>query len=190
MIALTVGERAQRVHVRLVGTWDRQTNRLGAGRQQQAGRKRPCSRRRARPRPPLHIDAGDLRLEPQLDAVLGIEAVRPQRHPILRRIAGEIILGEIRPVDRRRIVVAQHDDASLILLAPELLGRGKASRAAADDHDFFRRSSRRLCRAAPARLRQLLAHENLAVAPLHRQHATGLKAGACRASPVRRSKQA
>jgi hypothetical protein len=54
---------------------------------------------------------------------------------VLRRIAGKIVLGQIRPVDGGRVVVAQHDDASLVLLAPQFRGCGKAGRSTADDHD-------------------------------------------------------
>jgi hypothetical protein len=39
----------------------------------------------------------------------------------LRR-AREIVLGKIRTIDGRGIVVAQHDDAALVLLAPQHLG--------------------------------------------------------------------
>ena len=162
-----IGERAQRVDMRLVGARDRQADRLGAGREQQpvVGDRAPVGEHDlARTR----IDAGDVRLEPQIDAVLGIEAVRAQRHPILRRAAGEIVLGQVRPVDGRRIVVAQHDDAALIVLAPEHLGRREAGRAAADDHDPVRRSTRWLAAWLRFRLRPLLAHEDLAVALLDR----------------------
>ena len=60
--------------MRLVGAGDRETDRLGAGCEQQpvVGDRAPVGERdRAR----LHIDAGDVRLEPQVDAVLGIEAI-------------------------------------------------------------------------------------------------------------------
>ena len=47
-----------------------------------------------------------------------------------------------------------------------------------------------LTRGLASRLSALLAHEDLAVALLDRHESTGLKAGARKASPVRRSKQA
>ncbi len=49
----------------------------------------------------LGIDRGDVAVQPEVDAGLGIETVRTQRHPVLRRAAGEIILGQVRPIDRR-----------------------------------------------------------------------------------------
>ena len=114
-----VGERAQRADMRLIGARDRQANRLGAG-----GEQQPVVRDLApvgeRDLARTRVDTGDVRLEPQVDAVLRIEAVRTQRHPILGRLAGEVVLGEVRPVDGRRVVIAQHDDAALVLLAPQI----------------------------------------------------------------------
>ena len=140
--------------------------------------------------PALHVDAGDLRLEPQIDPVLGIEAVGPQRHPILLRVAGEVVLGQVRPVDRRRIVVAQHDDASLEMHAPEHLGRGEAGGASADDHDPVRSTGRSLPRGSGFGCFSFSRTKILPSRCSTVQHATGLKAGARKASPVRRSKQA
>ena len=114
---------------------NRQPHRLGAGRQQQAVVGNGAAAGEddiAR----LGIDRGDFAVEPQVDLGIGVKIVRPQRQPILRRAAGEIILRQVRPVDRRRGIVAQHDDAAAKLLPPQHLGRGKARRAAADDHDL------------------------------------------------------
>ena len=160
-----VGERTQHAHMRQVRAGDRQADRLGAGREQQPVVSDPRAIAKhdlARTR----VDASDVRLEPKLDAVLGIEAVRPQRHPFLRRIAGKIVLGQIRSIDGRRIVVAQHDDASLILFATQFLGRGEAGRSSADDDNCGRGSGRRQGAVLPFWLRQLLLvlHEDLAVA--------------------------
>src|SRR5207237_1658444 len=79
---------------------------------------------------------GDLRVKAHIDADLDIEVVRAQRQPILRRAAGEIILRQIWPVDRRRGIVAEHDDAAAKLLPPEHLSRSKSCRAATDDHNL------------------------------------------------------
>jgi len=69
---------------------------------------------------------------------------------------------------RRRIVVAQHDDASLVLLATQTLGSGKASRPTTDNHDFAGRSrgaagSTRLFRLVDL---LLVPHEDLSAALL------------------------
>ena len=139
-----VRERAQRAYVRLVGARDRQADRLGAGCEQQ-----PIVRNLApvgeRDLARARVDTGDVRLETQVDAVLGIEAFRAQRHPILRRVAREIVLGEVRPVDGRRVVIAQHDDAALVLLAPQHLRSRETGGASADDDDLLRRCA---CRFA------------------------------------------
>ena len=121
-------------------------------------------------------------------SVLGIELVRPQRQPILRRAAGEIVLRQVGPVDRRRGVAAQHDDAAAEAAPPQHLGRRKARRPAADDDDPSRRirvsrgrgfvcSRFSLTKIRPSRCSTF-------------QQSTGLSAGARSASPLRRSKQA
>ena len=77
--------------MRLVGAWYRQPYRLGAGRQQQpvvgnglaSGENDLAS---------PGIDRYDLGLEPQIDRGLRVKIGRPQREPILRRAAGEIVL--------------------------------------------------------------------------------------------------
>ena len=66
------------------------------------------------------------------------------------------------------IVIAQHDDAALVLLAPQPLGGGKAGRTAADDDDFLGRFARRFAAQLRCRLVALLSHEDLAVALLDR----------------------
>src|SRR5262245_51243667 len=163
---LAVAERAERVHVWLVGAGDREANRLGPRCQQQSvvGDRAPI---RELDLPPPHIDAGDFRLEPQIDTILGIEALRPQRDPILLSVSGEVVLGQIRPVYRRCIVVAQNDDTPLVMRAPQHLGCSKAGGASAAE-SYLNWSTRRWLPAwLRFRLRQLLAHENLAVLLLH-----------------------
>ena len=132
-----VGERAQHTHMQQVGSRCREPHRFGAGREQkpvvgQGGAVREGHRTGAR------IDLCDTRLEPQVDVALLIEIIRAQRQPILRRAAGQIVLGEVGPIDRRRVVVAQHDDAALVVLAPQHLGCREAGRTAADDNDPVR----------------------------------------------------
>ena len=129
-----VSERAQRMDMRLVGTGDRKPHRLGAGCQQQAiiGDAAAVGENHVAR---FGVDRGDVRSEPKVDIGIGVEIVRTQRQPVLRRAARQIILRQIWPIDRRSRIVAEHDDIAAKLLAPQHLGRGKARRAAADDHD-------------------------------------------------------
>ena len=96
-----------------------------------------------------------------------IEVVRPQRQPILRRAAGEIILGQIGPIDRRRGVVAHHDDAAAKTAPAQHFGRRKSGRAAADDDDLVGRIRLRR-HGARLRLLALLRDEDAAAALFHR----------------------
>ena len=100
----------------------------------------------------------------QLDFVVRIKIVGPQRHPLFGRTARQVILGQVRPIDRRRRILAQHNNATVIAAPPQHLGRRKAGRAAANDHDAAR-SIRDGC-APRVRLREFLAHEDAPVAPL------------------------
>ena len=120
--------------MRLVGPQDREPHRLGAGCQQQAiiGNGAAVGENHVAR---LGVDRGDARSEPKVDIGIRVENIRTQRHPILRRAAGQIILGQIRPVDRRRRIVAEHDDFAAKLLPSQHLGRGKTRGAAADNDD-------------------------------------------------------
>ena len=158
-----VRERTQRVHMGLVGAGYRKPHRLRTGRQQQpvvgdvfasaddefAG---------------LRIDAGDFHVEAQFDSVRGIEVVRPQRQPILRRRAGEIVLGQIGPVDGRRGIAAEHDQGAAEAAPPQHLRGREARRPASDDDDPSRRVRRHL--RPPRRLHALFLDKNPPVALL------------------------
>ncbi len=186
---LAIGERAQRVDMWLVGAGDGQANRFGSGRKQQpvVGNPAPVGEydlARAR------IDAGDVRIETQVDIVLCIKAFPAQRNPILRRFAGEIVLGKIGPINRRRFVVAEHDDAALILFAPQSFGRGETGRAAADNDDLLGNLAGAPSRGFGAVRLRFSPTNILSSRSSTDQQASGLKAGARRASPVRKSKHA
>ncbi len=133
-----VGNGAQGVHVRLVRARNLQFDRLGAGREQQPVERQLVAiaeRDGAR----LRIDRCNVGVEPEIDARVLIIVLAPQRQPILGCTAGEVILGEVRPVDRHRAVIAQHGDGAGKALAPKRLGGRKAGRTTADDDEFFRR---------------------------------------------------
>src|SRR5262249_47561624 len=87
------------------------------------------------------LNADDIGVEPQVDAVFPVEAVRAQRHPVLWCVAGKVIFRKVRTVDRRRTVITEHDDAALVLLAAQHLGGGKSGGTAADDDDLGGRRS-------------------------------------------------
>ncbi len=110
------------------------------------------------------IDPYHLRIQAQIDSIVGVVARRAQRHPIFRRTARQIILREVRAIDGRRIVVAEHGDAALVVEAAEHLGRGKPCCSAADDDDLIRLSA--APRSARFRLgrRPLLAREDFPLA--------------------------
>ena len=129
-----VGERAQRVHVRQIGARERQLHRLGAGRQQQRveGQRRAVAERQLLG---ARIECGHLGLEPERDVVFRVPVVAAQRHPVLRRAAGQIVLRQVGAIDGRSIVIAQHGDAAGKTAPPQHLGSGKAGRPAADNDD-------------------------------------------------------
>jgi len=147
------------VDVWLVGAGDGQTDRFGPGRKQQ-----PVVRNSAFIRQDnltrTGIDVHGFCGETQVDVVLGIEFLSSKRDPVLWGFSGEVILGEIRPVDGRCLVVAEHDDAAFKLLSPQHFGRGETRRAAAYNDDF----PWGLARASGARFRsrpfEFVANEN------------------------------
>src|SRR5262249_36198774 len=89
--------------------------------------------------------------------------------------AGEIILREVRPVDGRSVVVAEHHNAPAILRTPEHFRSGKARRASSDDDDPLRRRPAGLF--AGRRRRALVSDEDLAAALLHRPAVEGAEGG-------------
>ncbi len=86
----------------------------------------------------LNVEADNGRSEPQVDGVVRIEARRAKRDPLLRRAAYKIVLGQVGPVDRRRIVAAEHDDFAPVFPPPQHLRGGEPGSASADDHDSIR----------------------------------------------------
>jgi hypothetical protein len=84
-------QRAQHMDMGLARAGNRQPHRLRAGRQQQtvvgnglaAGEQHLSC---------LGFDRGHFRLQPQVDRGIGVKTIGPQRQPVLRGAAGEIIL--------------------------------------------------------------------------------------------------
>ena len=136
-------------------------DRLGAGREKQAI-ERNCLGVRERHLARSGVDRGHGRIQAQIDRVVGIEGLVAKRQPLFGGAAGEIVLRQVWAVDRRRIVAAQHDDAALIFLPPQHLGRGEPCCPAADDHNLVWFVV--LSAALLLRLNALLAEKDFAVA--------------------------
>ena len=156
-----IGKRAQHEYVRRVGARNVEANRLGPGREQQLVERQAFAVSQTDASPP-RVDRSDFGFEAKVDVVIAIELCWTQRHPLLRRIAGEIILRTVGPVVGRRIVGAHHGEAAAEALAPQHLGRRKSGGSAADDHDAVGRGRFLRVRRSGGGL-DLLAYENLAV---------------------------
>ena len=68
------------------------------------------------------------------NAMLLVEARRPERDPLLGRVAGEIILGEVRPVVWRAFVGLDDHDRACVSAASKHFD-GSRSSCAGTDHD-------------------------------------------------------
>ena len=122
-----------------------EANRFGSRRQQQPVIAKPFAARE-HDLALARLDACDVRVEPELDGVLVVETLGPQRYPLFRGRSREIVLGQVRPVDRGGIVAAQHHQTSLPLLPAQHFGGGKSRSAAANNHDRFRSTLVRVLR--------------------------------------------
>jgi len=170
-------------------SWDGELDGLSPGGKQHAVVGNPGSVKE-RNFPRTRVDRRDIRLETQIDIVFGIKAVRTQRHPILRCASGEIIFREVGPVEWRRVVIAQHQDAAPVFQAAKHFHSRKPGGAPSDNDDFLRRCAYCLSPLLWFCAGALLPHEDLPVLLINRPASYRLKAGADKASPVRRSKQA
>ena len=95
-----VGERAQVVHCGRSAPGIVEPDRLGAGREQQRA-ERVLAPSSSRTRLRCSVERRRARAEHEVDPLLGVELRRPQRDPLLRRGAGEVVLRQVRPVVRR-----------------------------------------------------------------------------------------
>ena len=94
----------------------------------------------------------------EIDLVLGVPIVAAQGHPVFGCAAGKIIFREIGPIDRCRLIVAEHRNTSGEAAPAQHLRGSKTGGAATDDDKSF---------ACPglvgSGLRLLVFDENLAV---------------------------
>ena len=105
------------MNVGLVAPGNPKTNRLSSSRKQQSiVRNGVPIRERYLPR--SLINAGNLRGESQVNGVFRIERFGPERHPILGRIAGEIVFRQIRAIHGRSSIATHHDDTAREILPP------------------------------------------------------------------------
>ena len=146
------------------------------------------------------------RAEQQLDAPLAIELRRPQRNPVVLRLAGQIVFRQVRTIDRRIRIGADHRDRTVVAFAPQHVGGRQPGGAAADDHDRRRSATVRpqaaveSCGAAASRARTPCrpdarrastrsdrAPARAARSPVRRlKHAWCRGSAPCRRRPVRR----
>ena len=103
--------------MRQIAAGNAKPDRLGAGGQEQGAVAVPAAVHKL-DLASIGMDRNYASAEPQLDVVPVVELGRAQRYPFLGRIAGEIILGQIGPVARRRVIIAQHRDRAGIALMP------------------------------------------------------------------------
>jgi hypothetical protein len=67
--------------------------------------------------------------------MLLVEFRRPERDPVVLRLACEVVLREVRTIHRRIRIRADHRQRALVAFAPDHLGGGDACGASADNHD-------------------------------------------------------
>ncbi len=130
----TVLESAQIMNVIEVRARNVELHRLGAGREQ----KRAVTQTSA-------VGEFDCALRVSIRATRvfsrtsiafsSIEVGGPQQRPFLGCPAGQIILGQVRPVGGKRRIGAQHRDRPGIAFVAKRFGGHVSGRAAADDHD-------------------------------------------------------
>ena len=161
-----IRERAQHENVRLIGAGDVEANGFGAGCEQELVERHgsPICKRYL---PGACIDGGDFGAKLEFDGLILVELARPQRHPVFRRVSGEIVLRAVGPVVRRRIVGGEERHRAGKSLPPQHFGGGKSGSPAAHDHHPLGLRARTFGCRAPAGGLDLLPHEQHAVALFH-----------------------
>ena len=84
---------------------------------------------------PRGVEAGCALAEQQLDFVLGIPRLRPERERALVEFAGEKLFGQRWAVVRRMGLTGDHADRSVKAVAAERLARALGGETAARNHD-------------------------------------------------------
>src|SRR5690606_23261805 len=84
----------------------------------------------------LRVDAGDARIQAQVDVALLVPRGASQRNPVLLSFARQIVFRQVGPVDWHAAGRADDDNAARIAKPPQLFRCSVARRAAADDHDL------------------------------------------------------
>ena len=135
------------MHVREVRPGELQPHRLGAGREDQGVE----SDRQAA----AHFHGVAREIERgrtaayDLDVVVLVEASRTNWNPLLRRISGEVVLGQIWAVVWRVGVIVDHGHGAGESTASEHLRRRRPRGTSADDHDSPRFASVSSARRSP-----------------------------------------
>ncbi len=131
---LRVGERAQRDHAVEGRAGDRQAPRLGARGQQQPVVAQPVA--------VVELDLARAEVErdggapePQLELLLGVEALAAQEDPRAGGLAAQEVLGERRALVRALGLGADEHDAAVEALLAQRRGGGVAGEARADDDE-------------------------------------------------------
>jgi len=127
-------ERAQDMHVRTIRPGDGETPRLGAGGQQEGAIGEGSSTLEG-DGVAGGIDARGGIVGDEGDVLLGVELGRAEGDPLLRRLAGQVVLGQVRAIHRAGGLGRHEGDGTGIPGAPQCLRGGGAGGTAAHDHD-------------------------------------------------------
>jgi hypothetical protein len=135
-----VRQRPQVAHVRKVGAGNVETNRLGAGGEQERVIVMTAAVGELHA-PACRIDRGDARAQAQVDVVLRVEFRRPEEVRSVGGGAGEIPFRTVGPIAGPRLVGAQHGEAAGIAVLTKRFGSGVAGRAPTNDDNGFRQAN-------------------------------------------------
>src|SRR5690606_40641566 len=82
------------------------------------------------------VDRQDFAAQAQVDALVAVGLRVLQRDPLLRRGAGQVVLGQVGPVAGQVGVGAGHGQRAVVAELAQAVGGGVGGGAAADDQDF------------------------------------------------------
>ena len=109
-----IGETAQGKRLARRRAGKLHAHRLGAGRDQQPVIGKRAAIRTSTTCRSLGNDGADPCPQAQIDTVIGVIGVRPERHPFLGRAASQVVFGQIGAIHRGGGVIAEHDDVALV----------------------------------------------------------------------------